>query len=180
MIGAWGFLEELGFAVFPLVLLLLVILGARRSRSGNTRFSLKGTAILLVLIALPLVLGWSFAREAREHFFLISITPEQVESFTIGTQQVTKPGEVSVLVQALQTSEWFSSHHDGWARPVDFRIKLKGGQERFFRVAAYLRAPGAVIDLGSSDIRHGPHPGYAFSKSLPGALTEIGITLPQQ
>lgn len=180
MIGLWGFMEELSFVVFPLFLLALVAFAVMRVPKANGGYSTKGVVVLLVLIALPAVSGWRFAREVEAHLFLKSLSVEGVESFSIGGQRIAEPEKKLVLITALRDSEWFSPHHDGWAQPVDFQVRLKSGEVRHFRVATYLRAPGVVIDLRALRGDGGLHPGYAFSSSLSAALGKLDVDLPQQ
>lgn len=179
MIGFWGFLEEFSFVFFPMLVLLAVIVAARRTSNGNRGFSAKGIVVLIVLIALPMVTGWKFVQEVRWHLFFSSLASEDVESFSVGGQLVTDPDKKSVLVQSLRKTEWFSPHHDGWAAPVDFRVRLKSGREKNIRIATYLREPGVALDFGTPKGRGGLHAGYAFSKSLPAALSQMGIGLPR-
>lgn len=179
MTGAWGFVEELSFVVFPLLLLALVAYFAITKRNPGGGFSLKGAVAILVLVLLPVVFGWKFTRELRNQLFFSHLRVEDVESFSIGTTQVTDISQKSLIVHALREIQWFSPHHDGWAQPVDFRIQLKSGEDRYFRIATYLREPGVTIDFASPRSRGGLHPGYGFSKSLTTALKEIGIELPR-
>src|SRR5258706_142562 len=159
MIGFWAFVEQLSFVLFPLLLLLMMIVGIRHTTNRSRGFSLKGTAALIVLVLLPAVFGWKFIREVQARLFLTSLTSAEVTSFSIGAQQVTDEGKKSVVVQALREIQWFSPHHDGWAEPIELRIKLRSGEEKYFRVATYLREPGAVIDFADSRGQGGLHAG---------------------
>lgn len=179
MIGIWGFLEELSFPAFSILFLLLVVFAARKFSKPGGGLSLKGTIALLVLVLLPVVSSWQFIREVQTRRFLTSLRTEEVEWFSIGGQKVTDESKKSILVKALREIQWFSPHHDGWARPVDFRVKLRSGEERYFQIASYLRAPGVAIDFAVPKGRAGLHPGYAFSRTLPGVLAEMGIELPR-
>jgi len=178
MIGIWGFLEELSFPVFSVVFFLLVAFAVRKTPRQNGGFSIKGTVALLVLVLLPVASSWQFAREIQTRHFLTSLRTEEVEWFSIGAQKVTEESKKYVLVKALREIQWFSPHHDGWAQPVDVRVKLRSGEERYFQIATYLREPGVAIDFALPKGRAGLHAGYAFSKTLLGTLADIGIELP--
>jgi hypothetical protein len=176
--GVWGFVEELSFVVVPLLLLLVVLVFARRTSTGEGGFSLKGTIVLIILVLLPAISSWRFAREVKNHLFLHSLTSEQIASFIVGTQEITGEREKAALTQALNQVQWFSPHHGGWAEPVDLRIRLKSGNARRLRLALYLKEPGVVVDFGPAPGQGGLHAGYGFCKSLPSVLSEIGVKLP--
>jgi hypothetical protein len=178
MIGPWALLEQLSSVLVPLALLLIVIAGIRRAPRSDGGFSLKGLAFLLILVLLPTVSGWRFIWEVRAQRFLHSLSAESVESISIAGQQVTSQTERSNLIHALKEAEWFSNHHGGWGPSVDLRIRLRSGQERRFRVASYLREPGAIIDFQPLGVR-GLHAGYVFSRSLPTAFGQAGFDLPR-
>ena len=178
MIGTWGFLEELSFPAFSIVFLLLVAFAARKIPRRGGGFSLKGTIALLVLVLLPVVSSWQFAREIQTRYFLTSLRTEEVEWFSIGAQRVTDESKKFALVRVLREIQWFSPHHDGWAQPVDFRVKLRSGEEKYFQIATYLRESGVAIDFALPKGRAGLHAGYAFSSTLAGALADMGIELP--
>lgn len=179
MIGIWGFLEELSFPAFSIVFLLLVAFAAGKTPRRSSGFSQKGTIALLVLVLLPVVTSWQFAREIQARHFLTSLRTEEVDWFSIGAQKVADESKKSVLVKALREIQWFSPHHDGWAQPVDFRVKLRSGEERYFQIATYLREPGVAIDFAAAPKgRVGLHAGYAFSRTLLSTLADMGIALP--
>jgi hypothetical protein len=177
MIGTFGFLEELSFVLIPALLLLVILWAIRRAPKAGGGFSVKGLVVLLVAVLLPTFTTWKFVKQTRNHLFLSSLTSEKVLSLSIGTHQVTDPDGKFLVVQALRETQWFAPHHGGWAQPVDFRMRLSSGEERFFRVGIYRREHGAVIDFGPPDGAGGIHPGYAFSKTLPDVLKELGIEL---
>src|SRR5258708_7144020 len=177
MIGIGGFFEELSFVLIPIFLLLVVFRAILKSPKVTSEISFKGIVALVVVALLPTFTTWKFVKEVRSHVFFSSLTPKKVLSLSIGSQQITDRNSKILLVEALRGIQWFSSHHGGWAQPVQCRIQLTSGEERYFQVALYLREPGAVIDFGPPEGRAGIHPGYAFSETLPSTLKEVGIDL---
>lgn len=174
MIGIDAFLQELAFFLVPLLMLAVTLFFARRS-SGTGRWTAKSLIAPVALSLLLIVGATGFFREVNNHFFFARLDTAMVESVLVGDHLITDSAQKTLVVRALKDLDWFTVSHGGLASDVPLEIRLKSGKEHRFRVALYLRETGAVVLFGESG---GFQAGYGFSKDLPNALKELGVSLP--
>jgi hypothetical protein len=170
MIGGSSLLTEIMGVAVPVTFLALGLglLVFRRQKSG----------LVIVVFAglMALMMGVRFVQQVKKHSILNGLATDQVSRIQIGTRFISDSNDLSCVVNALKDNEWFSSNHGGWAEMVALIITMKSGEEHRFQVGYYLREEGAVIRF----YRGHWQDGFAFSRELPAALKEIGLTLSSQ
>ena len=174
MIGNSSLLIESFSFLLPLATLVAVL--------GMALTSPRKPALYLALAltaAISILSGVRFANQLGSHQVLSDLQPEEVALIQVGERSLSHPRDVSLVVGALQESEWFSSQHGGWGTTVPLTITLASGQKYGFPVGYYLRQEGAVI-VFRRYIGGYWDDGYAFSRRLPGVLKGLGILLPYQ
>lgn len=174
MIGQTSFLIETIGVLFPSIFVAAGLDAAisRRKRVGFAIAAFAGVVFVLV--------GVRYVQQVRNHVFLKSLTADSVLQIRVGSRTLSERHEVSPIVDALRDRQWFSSTHGGWADEVPLVVILNTGQGRRFRVAYYLRQEGAIIAFSRGGNGSYWSDGYAFSRSLPRALKEVGVSLPSQ
>lgn len=175
MIGVESFLSEIMSLLIPLAVIGIGI-GARvkQGRSSKALYFIGFGVVFLLLT------GIRFFHEASNQHFLRNLAVGDVSSITVGDVTLTEQEEFSAIINSLNDCRWFSSDHGGWADTVDLIVKLKNGEVRRYRIAYYLREHGVVIEFFRAHKYSEWEDGYAFSSSLPEALADAGIRLPEQ
>lgn len=196
MVGATALVTELIPLAFAALVLLGIVEAVRRRRNPSEPHELsvysspkpvskplafvQFVAIGLLAIASLVIMPVRFAHELSDHVYLRRLNPDAVASITIGNRGFTSAAQITSIARALNHIEWFASNHGGWASDVDLFIRERSGQQRYFRVALYLRETGAVISFIRPSQNGGMtwQDGYAFSRELPGVLQQLGAPLP--
>jgi len=190
MIGPSAFLADLAFPLIWLLILVAITVVIFRSRnrpqaaSGvTTNMKVRGV-IAAVVLALGLTYGgfW-LARQVQYRFALHNVDSGSVDFVQVGNLRVNKPADVSLLISALRSSQWYvhTASDGGWAQLVELTIRLRSGHEIRYRVGRLLKHEGAIIEFIGQDpeSRFTGHFGYAFAGRLPEILDSIGTPLPR-
>jgi hypothetical protein len=110
--------------------------------------------------------------------FLKTLRPETLQSITVDGHTIAEESTISVISSSLRSVRWFSSAHDGWAKEVPLRFRLKNGSERTFWAAFYLRKHGAVIRGMFGNVRIHRSYDCGFNAELPDVLARLNLPLP--
>jgi hypothetical protein len=147
VIGASAILDELLFVGLPLLVLIAAV--ALFWRSKGVGMSLRAKLAIGVFLSLFPVASFRSVHQFREHRRLGTLRVDEVAVIDIDGKRYSGKESLSGVIQALNQSEWFTSSHGGWAREVPVTVRLRSNEQLQYRVALYLREPGAVIILFS-------------------------------
>jgi hypothetical protein len=171
MIGLLSFLLELAFPTFLCVMAVALLVEVVRKRSPG------GALGLLLVLGFGALVGTRCYHQVQSRRYLQSLSAADIRRIRIGEHRITRPEQITAVVEALNEVEWFSANHGGWGKKQWLVLEFKAGHRRAFPVAKYHREEGAVIEFGRPPGGGAFHDGYAFSRRLPTSLAVLGISL---
>ena len=112
-----------------------------------------------------------------ERQFLKHVGSDEIRQICIEETCFSSVDQISEIVEALNSIEWFVINHGGWDQEYPMRIELRSGKVKHYLVSYYQRRHGAVIQFfppAEKGQFFRPHYGAAFSASLPDVLAALG------
>jgi hypothetical protein len=106
--------------------------------------------------------------KVKDMWCLYTLEASEVSQVSIDDLLITEEDKIGTIVEALNSPSWFMVNHGGWEIDAPVVITLKSGETINMFVSPYLREEGAVVHLDRE----------AFSRTLPKALEETGVYLP--
>jgi hypothetical protein len=180
VIGFTAWLPKLGFLLVGFIFVGVLCGEWMRILLGRSRPTPKLFGISAFILLWAGLVGQPFVREILLHRNLHSLRPDSIASIEVNGRSLTERDQIATVTSVLNSPQWFSVNHGGWADAVPLIIHLKSGAVQYYGVGYYLRQEGAVVN---STPAPGPHfirgsSGYVFYQELPAVLTRAGITLP--
>jgi len=188
MRGFSGFLFE---ALFPALVTLLFALGIfvaiRRSwrnrhewaerppaRARDVFKEILGLTAFLLFIAVMLTVAYS---RFQFHHGLRGLRAEDVQEIDIETHRFSDPPSIQMVVQDLNSSEWYSVNHGGWGDESSAVLTMRSGAQWYLQVGYHFTQHGAVVRRSGGRKGTGWNYGEVFSVALPGTLEKLGVPL---
>lgn len=133
-----------------------------------------GKIISLSAFVMSIVLATA-ATSLRAQFWRLQ--SQDVLQIEIGTRSFTDASSIKMIVQDLNTSEWYTVNHGGWGDESSMVLTMKSGDRWYMQVGYHFTEHGAVIRRSSAQQGRGWNYGQVFSVTLPGTLEKLGVPL---
>jgi len=188
MRGFSGFLFE---AVFPGLVALLFAFGifvairkswrerhewAERPPAGTRNVFKEILSLLAFLLFIAVMIAGACSR-FQFHYELWRLRTRDVQQIDIGTHRFSDAPSIQMVVQDLNSSEWYSVNHGGWGDETSVVLTMRSGAQWYMQVGYHFTQLGAVIRRSGGRQGSGWNYGEVFSATLPGTLEKLGMPL---
>jgi hypothetical protein len=116
-------------------------------------------------------------REMSFHYDLRSLQPKNIVEISVGEHHFTDQFSITQIVDALKSSEWYSSNHGGWGDETPIVLRTTSGNVWQMMVGYHFAQHGAVVIKSSQSNGRGWNLGEAFSPALPEVLEQLATPL---
>ena len=113
----------------------------------------------------------------RIHYDMWALQASDVREVMVDEQHFTDRPAIAEIVNALNSSEWYSVNHGGWGDETSIVIRMESGTEWQLRAGYHFAQHGAVVIRSSRPGGRGWQLGEVFSPALDSVLERLGAPL---
>lgn len=113
----------------------------------------------------------------RIQYDMWALQASDVREVIVDEQHFTDRPAIAEIVNALNSSEWYSVNHGGWGDESTILVRKASGTEWQMKAGYHFAQRGAVVLRFSQPNRRGWALGEVFSPTLPRVLEKLGVPL---